>query len=109
MNLTKPAIIAILAAMPSNASGQCPESGQLNECELALFETATTLDGKQKETATMLGACQAKLSVRTSTVIREIVKPCPEIEEPALNDWQLVLTTGLAGFVIGALAALLAS
>ena len=108
MNLTRPAIVAVLAAMPSNALGQCPESGQLNECELALFETATTLDGKQKETATMLGACQAKLSVRTSTVIREIVKPCPEIDKQSPSDWQLVLTTGLAGFVIGALAALLA-
>ena len=108
MNLTKPTIIAMLAAMPSNALSQCPQNGQLNECELALFETATILDGKQKETATILGACQAKLSVRTSTVIREIVKPCPEIDKQSPSDWQLVLTTGLAGFVIGALAALLA-
>tara|TARA_R100000808_G_scaffold14529_1_gene34262 strand:- start:26048 stop:26374 length:327 start_codon:yes stop_codon:yes gene_type:complete len=100
-------LTAVLSSLPADALGQCPEDGQLNECELALFETATILEGRNKECNVLLKACTDKMQIRTSTVIREIVKPCPE-DKPKLNDWQLVLTTGLAGFVIGALAALLA-
>lgn len=100
-------LAALLAALPATAVAQCLPQEQLNECELALFETATILDGRNKECRVLLKTCEDKMTIRTSTVIREIVKPCP-VSEPVLTDWQLVLTSGAAGLILGMLTAFLA-
>ena len=96
-------LTAVLSTLPANAIAQCPPEESLNECELALFETATVLDGKNKETQVLLKTCEDKMVIRTSTVIRTLIRP-ESVPPPLLNDWQLVLTTGLAGFAIGILA-----
>lgn len=102
-------LTAVLSALPASALAQCPPEENLNECELALFETATILDGKNKEAGILLQACEDKLKIRTSTVIRQVVKPCPENSPvPMLSDWQLLLTSGLAGFAVGILSGFLA-
>ena len=106
MNLSKPALIAILAAIPSSSRAQCPETGQLNECELALYETATVLDGQNKESATLLNACHAKLLIRTSTSVRSIVAPCPMLEEKE-EPWAIYAVTLTASIMIGFLSGLL--
>ena len=99
-------LTAVLSALPASAIAQCPPEESLNECELALFETATILDGRNKEAQVLLKTCEDKMQIRTSTVIRTLVRP-ESVPPPLLNDWQLVLTSGLAGFAIGILAGFL--
>jgi len=108
MKRTAAYLTAVLSALPASAIAQCPPEESLNECELALFETATILDGKNKESTVLLQTCKDKLRIRTSTVIRQVVKPCPEnIPAQILSDWQLLLTSSLAGFALGILAGFL--
>lgn len=107
MNIaSKSALIAILASIPSTAESQCPETSQLNECELALFETATILDGQNKERVVLLDACHAKLKARTSTVIRTIVAPCPMLEEKE-EPWGIYAATLATSILLGLLTGLM--
>ena len=98
--------VALLSALPVDVVAQCPENEELNECEMALFETVTYLDGKSKEGDVRLQLCKDKLRIRTSTVIREIVQPCPERDMS--GHWQLVLTSGAVGLLLGIIAGLFA-
>tara|TARA_Y100000593_G_scaffold86609_1_gene165680 strand:- start:22564 stop:22893 length:330 start_codon:yes stop_codon:yes gene_type:complete len=107
MNIaSRSALIAILASIPTTAHGQCPETAQLNECELALFETATILDGQNKERVILLDACRAKLKARTSTVIQTIIAPCPMIEEQE-EPWAVYTVTFATSLLLGLITGLL--
>lgn len=101
-------LTAVIAALPSAALAQCPPESQLNECELALFETATILDSRNKESKVLLRTCEDKMEIRTSTVIREIILPCPEPELDAPADLLMLLGTGVAGLLVGTILGMLA-
>tara|TARA_R110002167_G_scaffold114631_2_gene288542 strand:- start:188 stop:517 length:330 start_codon:yes stop_codon:yes gene_type:complete len=99
-------LIAVLAVVPSIAYSQCSETRNLNECELALFETATILDGKNKEVTVLLNSCNAKLETRTATVIRSIVTPCPLLEKEE-QPWGIYAATLATSLLIGLLSGLI--
>lgn len=99
--MTRVFLIAVLAALPSSALGQCEERAHLNPCELALYESLVTLDGEKKAADERLGACKAKLETRTATVIRTLVEPCPVPEPQNVITWAVI--TGLSGIIAGLL------
>tara|TARA_Y100001938_G_scaffold142810_1_gene214657 strand:+ start:1876 stop:2205 length:330 start_codon:yes stop_codon:yes gene_type:complete len=107
MNLGhKSVLIAILASIPATAQAQCPPTEELNPCELALFETATILDGRNKEQEVLLDSCNAKLQARTSTVIKAIVQPCPILEKEE-EPWLLYITTLTTSLLVGFITGLI--
>ena len=81
MSISRGALIAIFAAIPADVAAQC--AATLNPCEIALYESATILDAKQKKTNIKLTTCLAKLEARSSSVtaarvVPEIIEAKPE-------------------------------
>ena len=97
--MTRLFLIAVLSALPSSVLAQCEERAHLNPCELALYESLVTLDGEKKQSEELLGACEAKLETRTTTVIRTLVEPCPVAEPQTVITWAII--TGLSGIIAG--------
>lgn len=103
MKVTTATLAAVLACLPSRVLAQCPPSQELNPCELALFEVATELDGSVKTCEARRVACENKLKIRTSTVIREIVKPCPPPPLPKFQAWEVLALAASSGLAVGVL------
>jgi len=103
VKMTTATLAAVLACLPSRVLAQCPPSQELNPCELALFEAATALDGSVKTCEVRLVACEDKLKIRTSTVIREIVKPCPPPPPPRFQGWEMLAIAASGGLAVGVL------
>ena len=105
MKLTTAVLIAILSGLPRSALGQC-NPGALNECETALYDAATTWEGRARIARVRAENCEEKLAVRTSTAIAVITVTAPPVAptEPG-RIWPYLSAAG-AGFILGILAAI---
>ena len=109
MKLSQAFLIGVLSSLPSSAFAQCRESAVLNPCESALFDAATRLDAKHKTCLAELDGEKRKLKTRTSTVIREIVLPCPPavVQTDEIDAVTLSTAVAAVSFALGLIAGLL--